>query len=78
MMKMWIDGAWVDSASGQTIEVTDPATEEVLDRVSAGTPEDVERAVAAAKAAFPAWRQITAVERAQMMHEAAAKMREHS
>jgi betaine-aldehyde dehydrogenase len=77
MKKMWIDGAWVDSASGQTIEVTDPATEEVLDVVPAGTPEDVERAVAAAKAAFPAWRQTTAVERAQLLHEAAAKMRDH-
>jgi aldehyde dehydrogenase (NAD+) len=56
MKKIWINGAWADSASGQTIEVTDPATEEVLDTVSAGTPEDVEQAVAAAKAAFPAWR----------------------
>ena len=58
-MKMWIDGARVDSASEQTIEVTDPATEEVLDMVAAGAPEDVEQEVAAAKAAFPAWRQVT-------------------
>jgi acyl-CoA reductase-like NAD-dependent aldehyde dehydrogenase len=77
MMEMWINGKWVDSASGQVIEVTDPATEEVLDAVPAGTPGDVERAVAAAKAAFPAWWGITAVERAQLLHEAAAKMREH-
>ena len=77
MKKMWINSAWVDSASGQTIEVNDPATEEVLDAVPAGTPEDVERAVAASKRAFPAWWQTTAVERAQMLHEAAAKMREH-
>jgi betaine-aldehyde dehydrogenase len=77
MKQMWIDGAWVDSASGQTIEVTDPATEEVLDAVPAGTSEDVERAVAVANAAFPAWRRVTAVERAPMLHEAAAKMREH-
>jgi aldehyde dehydrogenase (NAD+) len=53
-MKMWIDGAWADSTSGQAIEVINPATEEVLDVVPAGTPEDVERAVAAAQAAFPA------------------------
>ena len=77
MKKMWINGAWVDSASGQAIEVTNPATEEVLDAVPAGTPQDVERAVAAAKSAFPVWRQITAVERARMLHEAAAKMRDH-
>jgi acyl-CoA reductase-like NAD-dependent aldehyde dehydrogenase len=77
-MKMWINGAWVDSASGQTIEVVDPATEEVLDSVPAGTPEDIENAVAAAKRAFPIWRETTAVERAHMLHQAAARMREHS
>ena len=77
MRKMWINGEFVDAASQGAIEVTNPATEEVLDEVSAGAPEDVERAVAAAKQAFPAWRQTTAVERAQMLHQAAAKMREH-
>ncbi len=77
MKKMWINNAWTDTASGEVIEVTDPATEEVLDAVPAGTPEDVERAVAAAKAAFPAWRQTTAVERAQLLHHAAAKIRAH-
>jgi betaine-aldehyde dehydrogenase len=74
---MWINGVGVDSTSGQVIEVADPATEEVLDTVPAGTPADVERAVAAAKAAFPAWRQTTALERAQMLHQAAARMRDH-
>ncbi len=77
MKKMWINGEFVDSTSGQAIKVTDPATEEVLDTAPAGTVEDVERAVAAAQAAFPAWRQTTAVERAHMLHQAAAKMREH-
>ena len=77
MRKMWINGEFVDAASKEAIEVTNPATEEVLDEVPAGVPEDVERAVAAAKSAFPAWRQTTAVERAQMLHEGAAKMREH-
>ncbi|MBU0702487.1 MAG: aldehyde dehydrogenase family protein [Chloroflexi bacterium] len=77
MKRMWIDGKWTDSASGQTIQVTDPATEEVLDVVPAGTPEDVGLAVAAAKNAFPSWRLVTAVERAQMLHQAAAKMRTH-
>ncbi|MBN1956429.1 MAG: aldehyde dehydrogenase [Anaerolineae bacterium] len=74
---MWIDGRWADSTAAQVIEVTDPATAEVLDTVPAGTPDDVARAVAAARAAFAAWRQVTAVERAQMLHGAAAKMREH-
>lgn len=62
-MKMWTNGAWVDSASEQTIEIVAPVTEEVLDSVPAGTPEDVEKAVAVAERAFPAWWETTAVER---------------
>jgi acyl-CoA reductase-like NAD-dependent aldehyde dehydrogenase len=77
MRKMWINGASVDSTSGKALEITDPATEKALDAVPAGTSKDVERAVAAAKSAFSTWRQITAVERAQMLHEAAAKIRQH-
>jgi acyl-CoA reductase-like NAD-dependent aldehyde dehydrogenase len=76
-MKMWIGGSWVDSVSGGMIEVTNPATEGVLDTVPAGTPADLERGVAAAREAFPTWRKFTAVERANLMHEAAAKMRGH-
>jgi len=77
MGKMWIGGTRVDSVSGEVIEVTDPATEEVLDAVPAGAPADVERAVAAARSALPEWRRTTAVERAHLLHEAAAKMRQH-
>jgi acyl-CoA reductase-like NAD-dependent aldehyde dehydrogenase len=77
MQKVWINGKFVESASNEAIEVTDPATEEVLDAVTAGALEDVEWAVAAAKSAFPSWRRTTAVERAQMLHQAAAKMRQH-
>lgn len=76
-MKLWINGDWAAASSKETMEVIDPATEEVLDTLPVGTPEDVARAVAAARAAFPAWRETTAVERAHMLHEAAAKMREH-
>ncbi len=77
MKRLWINGEWTDSASGESVEVTDPATETVLDTVPAGTPEDVERAVAAAKVAFSDWRRVTVVERAHMLHQAAANMREH-
>ena len=77
MKMMWINGEWVGSASGAEIQVTDPATEEVLDTVPEATADDAERAVAAAKAAFPEWRRVTAVEKANMLHQSAAKMREH-
>jgi acyl-CoA reductase-like NAD-dependent aldehyde dehydrogenase len=76
-MKMWIGGRRHDSASGAAIAVLDPSTEDTIDTVPAGTVEDVERAVRAAREAFPGWRGTTAVERANLMHTAAWKMREH-
>ncbi|MFI6133239.1 aldehyde dehydrogenase family protein [Micromonospora sp. NPDC051141] len=52
---IYLDGAWVAPSSGHTIPVHNPATEELLARVPAGTAADVDRAVAAARAAFPGW-----------------------
>ena len=52
---LYIGGQWVAPASTETIPVENPATEEVIARVPAGTAEDVDRAVAAARAAFDAW-----------------------
>ena len=51
----YVDGAWVAPLSTETIAVENPVTEEVLATVPAGTPADVDRAVAAARAAFPGW-----------------------
>ena len=48
--KMFIGGEFVDSSSGETMEVLNPATGEVIAEVPQGTAEDVERAVAAAEA----------------------------
>ena len=48
--KMFIGGEFVDSSSGETMEVLNPATGEVIAEVPRGTADDVERAVAAAKA----------------------------
>ncbi|MGS2616766.1 aldehyde dehydrogenase family protein [Micromonospora sp. LZ34] len=52
---IYLDGAWVAASSGQTLAVRNPATEEVVATVPAGTADDVDRAVAAARAAFPGW-----------------------
>ena len=52
---LYIDGTWVRSTGSETIEVVNPATEEVIGSVPAGTPADVDRAVAAARRAFPDW-----------------------
>lgn len=72
---MWINAQFVDGISGDAIEVINPATEEVVDRVAAGTVEDARRAIAAANGAFPSWRGVPGVEKAELLHEVAIKMR---
>ena len=62
-LKFYIDGQWVDPAGRQTIDVINPATEEVCGRVSAGAQADVDRAVAAARKAFKTWRKTSRAER---------------
>jgi aldehyde dehydrogenase (NAD+) len=53
--QLFIDGSWVTPSSDRQIQVINPYTEEVVGTVPSGGGEDVERAVAAAKAAFPSW-----------------------
>jgi betaine-aldehyde dehydrogenase len=71
---MWINGAWRAGTSGQAIAVQDPATEDVIDSVAAGNGEDVRAAVDAASAAFPVWRRLSAGDRAELLHEVAARL----
>ncbi|MDP1793516.1 MAG: aldehyde dehydrogenase family protein, partial [Acidimicrobiales bacterium] len=61
--KIYIDGAWVPSAGAGTLEVINSSTEEVMGTIPEGTADDVAKAVAAAKAAFPAWSQLPREER---------------
>ncbi|MCW7943028.1 aldehyde dehydrogenase [Streptomyces hygroscopicus] len=61
---MYIDGAWRPAAGPDTIEVVNPADEEVIGRVPAGTAADVDAAVRAARAALPAWAATAPAERA--------------
>lgn len=48
----YVDGEWVDGSTGETIPVTDPAAGEQIAEVARATPDDVDRAVAAAREAF--------------------------
>ena len=50
--KIYIDGAWVASTSGEVIDVINPATEEVAGRIASGNAADVDRAVTAARSSF--------------------------
>src|SRR5262250_1476046 len=67
--RMLIDGAWVEAASGKTLPVYDPATEEVIAHVAEGDSADIERAVRAARRAFDTgpWRKVTPSERGRML-----------
>ena len=61
---IYINGKWVPSAGSGTLDVTNSATEEVIATVPNGVASDVDAAVAAAKAAFPAWSELPKEERA--------------
>ncbi len=62
--QLYINGQWVPSNGTGTLSVTDSATEEVIATIPDGTADDVNAAVAAAKAAFPAWSATSKEERA--------------
>src|SRR5438876_4134556 len=63
----YIDGRWVPSAAGEHLDVSNPATGELLARVPLSGAADVDAAVAAARAAFPAWRSRSTIERARWL-----------
>ena len=65
--KQFIGGELVDSTSGETMEVLNPATGEVIAEVPRGTAEDVDRAVGAAKKAWSEWQQKTPKDRMELL-----------
>ena len=65
--KIYIDGAWVPSTGSGSIDVINSATEEVIASIPEGTADDVDKAVKAAKAAFPAWSQTSVEERGKYL-----------
>jgi len=72
--KLYIDGEWVDPAGSETIDVVNASTEEVMGRVPQGTPEDVDRAVTAARRAFETWSQTDLAERQNMLRAIAGAL----
>ncbi len=65
--QQFIDGAWVDSAGGQTLAVENPADGQVIANVPASSDEDVDRAVNAAAKAFETWQHTTPQDRSLML-----------
>ena len=66
-LQMYINGEWVDSHSTETIEVMNPSDDSVLGVITAGNSDDVDKAVAAAKAAFVDFSFSTKEERVQIL-----------
>src|SRR5688500_3490940 len=73
-----IGDEWVPATSGETIDVIDPATGDLLARVPRGTAVDVDAAVRAAEAAFPAWRDTSATTRGALVGRWAALVDAHA
>lgn len=78
--RLFIGGEWVEPATSERLEVLNPATEEVIASAPAGSVADMDRAVAAARAAFDTgpWRNTSAIERADAMGRLSTLMAERA
>jgi acyl-CoA reductase-like NAD-dependent aldehyde dehydrogenase len=79
--KLFIDNQWVEAASGKTFATLDPSSGQTLVQVAAGDAEDIDRAVAAARAAFEAgaWHlRLSAAERGKILWKLADLIEQHA
>ena len=74
--RLYIGGQWVQATGDETIDVVNPYTEEVIARIPAGTAADVDRAVAAARAAFGGWAATPVEQRATLLDAVAERLSE--
>jgi betaine-aldehyde dehydrogenase len=77
-LRNFIDGEWVEPADGATEPVLDPSTGEEIAEAPLSSEEDVDRAVAAARAAFPGWAATTPGERALALLRLADTVEQHA
>ncbi len=74
----YIDGEWREPASGKYFKTSNPACNEELAKVADGNAQDVNRAVAAAAAAAPAWAALSGHQRARYLYAIARQVQKHS
>ena len=72
-LKFYIDGAWINPAQANRLDVVDPSTEEVFTQIAAGSAADVDRAVAAARAAFERFSLTSVKERVELLESIGAE-----
>ena len=77
-VQLFIDGKWRPAASGRTIPVLNPATEENVGTVAHADKSDLDEALAAAEKGFKVWRVISPYERSKVMRKAAELIRERA
>ena len=73
--QLFIDGKWVTSTSGETIDIVSPSTEEVIARVQNGTVEEAEQALKAAEKAQKSWKKLPARSRAELLYKLADEIK---
>jgi len=73
-----IDGAWIPSATRNTLEVINPATEDLLGTVAHAGSADLDQALAAAARGFEIWRNLSPYERSKFLRKAAEILRERA
>lgn len=72
--RLFVGGEFVESTSDRVLVVESPATEEVIAEVPDASPEDIDRAVQAARKAQREWRRVDALERAKLLHECTSRL----
>lgn len=76
--QLYIDGQWRSAIAGNTMPVTNPATDEVIGNVAHATQADLDLALATTERGFKLWRDTSAYQRAILMRKAAALLRERA
>jgi succinate-semialdehyde dehydrogenase/glutarate-semialdehyde dehydrogenase len=77
-VKLFINGEWRDAIAGETIEVTDPATDEVIGKIAHARKADLDLALEAADKGFKIWRDTSPFDRSKLMRKAADLLRERA
>src|SRR5580704_8729895 len=76
-LPQFVNGRWIESTATEWLDVPNPATGEVLARVPLSGPDEVNAAVEAASAAFPAWRRTPPEDRIQPLFKLKQLLEEH-